>query len=148
MTTSTHGFSLVEVLITASLFVVVMMAVSALTLNSLSLNKDSQEQLRQTTTAQQLIENVRAAWNTTSNYDRACAAITVPAGYRVTSTPLNSRGAPTGAAAAIRSNAGATPINCAAQTASNPAPPMRRLTVTGPAGPEQVTLNLSVLRPE
>lgn len=148
------GFTLVEILVSIAILAVLAAVLTATLTGSLGLNREAQQQLGTTSQAQQLLEQVRGAWNDGENYDRACAPVTIPTGYLVQFQSLDSRAnvlgtGTAGAPAAIRTT------NCASQSVvnapgSSPAAPprMRRLTVTSQTGRQDVTLTLDVLRPQ
>ena len=148
-----EGFTLVEILMSVAVLGLLMVILTSTLTGSLGLNREAQQQLGTTAQAQQLVEQVRGAWTDQDNYDRACALVTIPAGYSVNFQALDSRanvlGTGTAAApAAIRTT------TCASQgvvnaPGSSPAvpPPMRRLTVTSGTGRQDVTLTLDILTP-
>lgn len=149
-----EGFTIMEILVSVAILGVLAAVLTATLTGSLGLNREAQQQLGTTSQAQQLLEQVRGAWNDQDNYDRACAAVTIPTGYSVRYQSLdiraNVQGTGTAAApAAIRTTTCASQSVVNAPGSSPAAPPrMRRLTVTSGTGREDVTLTLDVLRPE
>lgn len=90
-----QGFTIIEILVAIALLGILTAVLTATLTGSLSLNRQSQKQLDTTTQVQGVLENVRAAWKTQSNYDNACApGVTLPSGYSIKFINLNSRAAP------------------------------------------------------
>ncbi|WP_345465229.1 type II secretion system protein [Deinococcus carri] len=168
-----QGFTLVEILVAIALLGILAAVLTATLTGSLSLNRQAQRQLDTTSNVQQVIENVRNAWNTTSNYDSACApGLSAPDGYTVKFINLSSRAQPLTAAGAVATGTTAAPSNnvtvqaaCTAATGatvgsgtSASVPVMRRVIVqsgTAVAGsstpsvsPQDVALTLDILRPQ
>lgn len=144
------GFTLIEILVSIAILAVLAAVLTATLTGSLRLNREAQQQLGTTSQTQQLLEQVRGAWNTAENYDRACAAVTIPTGYSVKFLPLDSRANVLGTSTAgtdIRTT------TCASQSVVNAPgstlpPRMRRLIVASQTGRQDVTLTLDVLRPQ
>ncbi|MPY66597.1 type II secretion system protein [Deinococcus sp. SDU3-2] len=148
------GFTLIEILVSIAILAVLAAVLTATLTGSLGLNREAQQQLGTTSQAQQLLEQVRGAWSTQDNYDRACAPIALPAGYSVRFQSLDARAnvlgtGTAGAPTAIRTTTCATQSVVNAPGSSPAAPPrMRRLVVTSQTGRQDVTLTLDVLRPQ
>ncbi|WP_229659259.1 type II secretion system protein [Deinococcus wulumuqiensis] len=173
-----QGLTIIELLVAIALLGILTAVLTATLTGSLSLNRQSQKQLDTTTQVQAIVENVRAAWKTQSNYDSACApSVPVPTGYSVRFINLNSRAAPLNANGTLwqapnpnPTNAGppSNPVSlqaaCTAATGASvgsgtalSVPALRRLVVqSGTAaadgsqviGPQDFSLTLDVLRPQ
>ena len=159
------GFSLLEVLVAIAIFVTVFTVITATMTGALRLSSQSQVQLSTTSRTQQVMENIRGAWNippasgsvSSLYYDRACAPSTTVTLNNVTARyiNLNSRAQPIDSNGNIVSNPVSTPVNISAncgslsvvQLSSGSAYPMRRLIVSTGTGSQDVTLNLDMLRP-
>ncbi|WP_291426071.1 type II secretion system protein J [Deinococcus sp.] len=137
------GFTIIEVLVALLLFAIIIVVLVPIMIGSLKMNRQTGQQLDTSTRTQQLLETVRGEWADRVKYDKACAAtLSVPAGYSVTSQPLDSR-------AAIVGGSTATNITTTCPATIPPSPPaMRRVTVTSGAGPQDTRLTLDLLRPQ
>lgn len=146
------GFTVIEIL-TGILIMGILMGVLMFTLTgSLKLNRQSQQQLSTASRAQEILENIRGAWQTPDhlNYDRICAPVNLPEGYSARVINLDSRANPLDAGTDVRVNSGGTTINCASQSINTnldgQVPVMRRVIVKTGTGPQDTTLTLDVLR--
>lgn len=173
-----QGFTIIEILVAIALLGILTAVLTATLTGSLSLNRQSQKQLDTTTQVQGVLENVRAAWKTQSNYDNACApGVTLPSGYSIKFINLNSRAAPLKADGTLwqapdpnptkagpPSNTVNVQATCTAATGAQvgtgtalSVPAMRRLVVqsgttgtngTQVVGPQDFSLTVDVLRPQ
>ncbi|WP_145975218.1 PulJ/GspJ family protein [Deinococcus gobiensis] len=169
-----QGFTIIELLVAIALLGILTTVLTATLTGSLNLNRQAQRQLDTTSTVQQIMENVRNAWSTASNYNSACAPnLSQPAGYTVNFVNLNTRAQPLTATGAVATGTGisAAPSNsinrastCTAATgamigsgATAQIPAMRRVIVqsgaSGPngsqvVGPQDITLTYDILGPQ
>lgn len=153
------GFTLIEVLVSIALLGILIAVLTATLTGSLNLNRQSQQQLGTATGAQRAMENVRNAWTTQTNYDKACApGVSLPSGYTAQFVNLSTRAEPVTQANAVASPASSAPSNalntastCTASTnaalSSGSVPLMRRIVVSSGSGAQNTTLSLDVLRP-
>lgn len=156
------GFTLVEILVSILIFGLLMAVLTYTLLGSLRLNQEGQRQIGTAAQAQDVLEQIRAAWKGpgTVNYDRACAPVSLPEGLTAVYVDLDSRANPLaagGAGSAVVVNpAEGPPVDCAAQPLrpgpGGSLPPIRRLTVQSEGSPgnpqsaQSTTLTLDILR--
>jgi prepilin-type N-terminal cleavage/methylation domain-containing protein len=138
------GFTIIEVLIALSILVTVLAISSTPIINAFSMSARSRRAVSGTSAAQQVLETVRAQWQTQNTYDNTC---------------LNNYTLPTGVTVAVsafdaRYNAFATPTpsltasatTCSGTTAT--AAPIKRVTVTSTSNSTtQATVTLEIARP-
>lgn len=167
-----QGFTIIEILVAIALLGILTAVLTATLTGSLSLNRQAQRQLDTTSNVQQVMENVRDAWNIQSNYDSACTpGLSIPSGYTVKFINLSTRAEPVALNNSVLAST-ATPTQypvevvtstCNSQTGDSltttPASPptMRRVIVqSGTPGPsstqvtgaQDVKLTFDILRPQ
>ncbi|KQR04673.1 pili assembly chaperone [Deinococcus sp. Leaf326] len=167
-----QGFTLIELLVAIALLGILAAVLTATLTGSLNLNRQSQRQLDTTSNVQQVMENVRNAWNTLGNYNSACVpGLGLPDGYTVKFINLSARAQPLTAAGAVATGTSTPPRNdvnratsCTAATGatvgsgtSAQVPAMRRVVVqSGTAGTggtqviggQDVALTYDILGPQ
>jgi len=134
-----NGFSLIEALIATVILGVLLAAILGPIGNLFRMTKSTQQQLDNSTLAQQTAERILNAWQNPARFDQACidlGATPLPAGVSVTVRPLDPDATPTGAAAPL--------ANCPAPVASAP---IKRLHVVADAGGPKAEVVLDVGRP-
>lgn len=164
-----QGFTLIEILVAIALLGILTAVLTATLTGSLSLNRQAQRQLDTTSNVQQVIENIRNAWNVPGNYTKACApSMTAPGGYTVKFINLSSRAEPITQSNQVAAPTTSAPENtlntsststCTASTNATlnggAVPTMRRAVVqsgtqgsnnTQIVGPQDVQLTLDILR--
>lgn len=168
--TQEQGFTVIEILVAIAMLGILAAVLTATLTGSLSLNRQAQRQLDTTSNVQQVMENVRNAWNVLGNYDSACVpSINVPAGYTIKFINLSTRAEPIKQDNMVASPPTAAPVNTLNTTTSatctasanatlngGAVPTMRRVVVQSGTlgagnsqvtGPQDVALTLDILRP-
>lgn len=166
-----QGFTIIEILVAIALLGILSSVLVATLTGSLNLNRQAQQQLDTTSNVQQIMENLRNAWNVPANYRDACVpSITIPTGYTAKFINLNTRAAPVTQGNVIANPATSAPTNTLNTTASATCtasanatlnggmlPPMRRVIVQsglpGPngsqvTGSQDIALTLDILAPQ
>lgn len=137
-----QGFTLIEMLVAVALFGIILAVLVPSITALLGINRRGETQLSGATQAQQLIESVKGAWQSSGAYASNCApGLSLPTDATLKSQTLDSRAGNPGILSDIMLN---TP--CPAAPVS--VPPMRRIQVTTGTGTQATTLTLDVLRPE
>lgn len=140
-----QGFTLTEILIAILVVGLLTAALSSMMVSTLRMNQGNQQRLGLSTAVQRTMDGVRGAWLTPTNYNAACAEITVPDGVKVTFINLDARGN-----ALSAGDGTALPTSACAGRATNgvgvpaTAPPMRRIVVKGEDGLQTLSVSLDM----
>jgi prepilin-type N-terminal cleavage/methylation domain-containing protein len=137
------GFTIIEVLIALSILVTVLAISSTPIINAFGMSARSRRTVSGTSAAQQVLETVRAQWQTQNTYDNTCVSnYTLPVGTSVTVSAFDAR-----------YNAFATPsptftASATTCTGTSVAAPIKRVTVTVTSNSTtQATVTLEIARP-
>lgn len=139
---SEQGFTLVELLVAIALLGVMLAVIIPGITGLLGINRTSERELNTTTQAQQVVEEVKGAWQARAFYDANCVpGLALPTDTTLQSRPLDARAQNPGTAASV-----SVASSCPATTGT--VPTMRRVTVTAGTGAQATTLTLDLLRPQ
>lgn len=145
--------TLVEMLVGLAIFGVIAAVVLTSLLQFTRVDTASRQQVTSDINAQQVTEQVKAAWQSGLDYGRNCVTdLRLPAGTTVTSQPLAVTFDPS--AVTVLTGAGGTPLPATPVTAcssgsalTSPVPPMRRLRVEAVSGGRTTVLHFDILSP-
>lgn len=149
-----QGFTLVELLVALALFGILLAVLIPGITALLGVNQKGERQLTTTTQAQQVIESVKGAWQTTpgmttvqlqqvqARFDGNCVpGLTLASDVTAQSQERDSR-------AAVISGKSLVNIAATCPTTAATSAPMRRVQVTAGTGTQATTLTLDILRPQ
>ncbi len=137
------GFTIIEVLIALSILVTVLAISSTPIINAFGMSARSRRAVSGTSAAQQVLETIRAQWQTQTTYDNTCLSnYTLPTGVSVAVSAFDAR-----------YNAFATPapsltVSAAPCSGTATAASIKRVTVTATSNSTtQATVTLEIARP-
>lgn len=150
----TSGFTLVEVLVSLAIFAVVATVILTSMLQLTKVDSGSRNKTSSDLQAQQVTEQVKAAWRSSLDYGRNCVTdLSLPEGATVTSQPLGVTLNPSAVSvltdAAGAALAAADVTACTASTpVTSPVPVMRRLKVKTASGAKTTEVVLDLVAPQ
>ena len=142
------GFTLVEVLLSLAIFAVIATVILTSMLQLTKVDSGSRNKTSSDLQAQQVTEQVKAAWRSSLDYGRNCVTgLSLPDGATVTSQPLSVTLNPS--AVSVLSSV-AAPVTACTVTSSvtSPVPVMRRLKVKTTSGTKTTEVVLDLLAPQ
>ena len=142
------GCTLVEVLLSLAIFAVIATVILTSMLQLTKVDSGSRNKTSSDLQAQQVTEQVKAAWRSSLDYGRNCVTgLSLPDGATVTSQPLSVTLNPS--AVSVLSSV-AAPVTACTVTSSvtSPVPVMRRLKVKTTSGTKTTEVVLDLLAPQ
>jgi len=147
-----QGFTLIEVLVALSIFLVVMLTVSGSLSGLFTSSGDSDDAFATSDQASSALEIIRTQWKDAAYYDRTCMPLgSFPTTVTVTVAYLTDLGAAdpltAGRTRAASGNALNLRSNCLTLTPDAPSSTLKRVSVSTGTGNSAVTLNLDIAHP-